>query len=254
MMRLSPQFLLSVVFAVLASGPLSGSARADLVVGDGAAMTLGQGTLRMGCRGIRVAGTLHGSSGLIELAGDYAIEAGGRLYGDGATFEVAGDWAVQGSFDPGGSTVHFVDGCGRDTGQVCNSSTFANLILESDSAKTYEFEAGATQIVLDSLAISGADGALVQIRSKSAGDRAFIDLRGENEVRFVDVQDQEAVGRRIGFGSPEDLGSVDRGNTQNWFIDFDAESVPATEMPALIFALFLMLLLAGRNLRRATER
>jgi hypothetical protein len=224
--------------------------RADVIVGDGATMTLGDGTLAMGCMALRITGTLHGASGTVELGGDYEIQSGGLLAGEGGTFEVAGDWSNQGTFDPGGSTVHFLDGCGNAEARICNSSTFANLIVESDTGKIYEFEAGATQTVLDSLVIAGDQAALVRIQSKSDGDRAFIDLQGDQEISFVDVRDHEAVGRRIAPGAPEDFGSIDSGNTRNWFFNIDALPAPAATTSALLVALLAMTLVAGWRLRR----
>jgi hypothetical protein len=223
--------------------------RADVIVGDGAEVTLGDGTLGLSCRALRISGTLRGGSGTIRQGGDYEILPGGILAAEGATLEVAGDWNNLGTFEPGGSTVHFLDGCDRDEAAICDTTTFANLVVESAMGKTYEFEVGATQTVLDSLVVNGDDGARVLIRSKQAGQRAFIDLRGDQEIAFVDVRDHEAVRRRIGTRPAEDLASIDSGNTVNWFIDLDAALMPATSAPALIVGLLAMLLIARSRLR-----
>lgn len=237
--------LLLASLASIASVP--GAARADVVVAAGAAMTLGEGTLSTGCTALRVAGTFRGASGRLA-GGDVEIQSGGLLAGDGGLLEVAGDWTNQGTFDAGASTVHFLDGCSNSEAEICDESTFANLVVESLNGKTYRFEAGATQTVLDSLTVAGDSGSLVRVRSKIDGERAFIALRGDQDISFVDVQDHEAVARHIAKGPPEDFDSVDSGNNLRWFLNLD--SIPAATPAALLLLALALASAAWWQLRR----
>ena len=193
------------------------STRAEVLVGLDASLSLGAGTLSLGCESLEVSGSLLGGSGNVQSVGDLALEASGVVAGDSASFEIRGDWSNLGTFDPGSSDVRFTDGCGRSSSSIHDATSFAALTVDSATGKTYSFAAGETQTVLGSLAIHGDESAPVRIESTSEGLRALIDLAGEQEISFVHVQDHEAIGERIAPGRPAEFQSVDAGNNVRWF-------------------------------------
>jgi len=211
-------------------------------VGAGAGLDLGDGTLDLGCSDLVVAGTLDAASGLIDRALRVSIEPGGSLEGSLGTLQLAGDWSNAGSFDAGSGTLAFVDGCGQASATLSGQSQFATLRANTTSGKLLIFEAGSTQTVLDLLQLAGEAGNLLEIRSSVDGEEAFLDLQGDQSTAFLDGKDNHAVGSRIAFG----LGSTDSGNTDGWAFG----SVPALPLAGL---LGLALALLGLGARRAGQ-
>ena len=187
---------------------------AEVSVGAGSSFSLGSSLLDLGCADlVVVGGTLHGSTGTLDQARDVSI-LNGTLNGDSATLNVTGDWTNSGIFNAGTSAVNFVDGCGRSSATVSGNSSFFDLDVTTSSGKLVAFTAGSTTTVTDSLALGGASGQRLQIRSTLDGSEAYLDLQGSQSVAFVEVKDNHAVGNEIYYGSD----SSSLGNTDGWVL------------------------------------
>lgn len=240
--------------AALAAGllcfSLSASA-ATLNVGVGSTFDAGTGTLAMNCGDVSVAGNLRGGSALFEDSRDFTIQPGGLVNGQSATFEIMGDWTNGGLFTPDTSTVNFLDGCLRTSATISGDTTFYEMNLVTTSGKTYFFEAGSAQIVLNFLRVIGAPGNLLTIRSTSAGVAALIDLVGDQLVNYVDVQDNHAIGEIIGPAPPDVFNSIKGTNSNGWFVRI---VIPTLSVWGMLVFVLLMLGVTWRRLRPAQIR
>ena len=185
---------------------------ANVSVGSGSSFNLGSGRLNLGCADLLVAGTMNaGTSGFTE-ARHLTVDPAGVLVGNSATLEVTGDWDNAGTFHAGTSTVQLVDGCSVKSAVITGETTFANLEMTTTRGKLYSFEAGSTQTVAK-LALLGAAGNLLTIRSTIGGTEAFLSLLGTNSSHFVDVDDNDATQGILITLEPN---SVKGPNTPGW--------------------------------------
>jgi hypothetical protein len=217
---------------------------AGLSVEGGATVSLGTGTLDLGCTDLAVAGTFAGGSGLVAEARDVAIQPGGTLDGGSATFRVAGDWTNSGSFVPGTSGVEFADGCGRTSATISGNTGFFDFDMTTSEGKTYAFQAGSTQKVDGALTLEGAPGKRLQIRSTLDGTEAVLETHGSQSVSLVDVKDNHAVGNDILYG-PD---SSSLGNTDGWV--FLGIPVPALSTLAMVLLAASLTTASALALRR----
>ena len=228
----------------------TGASAGSFVVGSGASVDLGTGTLDLGCADLSVAGTLSLGSVGIDQARDVTIDPSGVVNGDSATLQVAGDWdkAAAGTFNASTSTVQMVDGCGLASAVIAGNTTFANLEMTTTSGFLYSFTSSSTQTVTSLLTFLGAAGNLLTIRSTVGGSEAFLDVQGSSSGDFVDIEDNDAtLSNPIALGPNSVLGS----NTPGW--EFAAPQVPALPLVGLA-ALAFFVVWSGRLARRATVR
>ena len=228
----------SVVAALLMAASVANAS--DFVVGSGAALDLGTGSLDLGCADLNVAGTLSAGSVGFGAARDVTIAPAGVVNGDSGTLQLSGDWDNAGSFNAGTSSVQISDGCSLLSGAVSGSTSFANLSITSASSRQVNFAAGSTTTVTGGLTLAGQSGALLAIRSTLGGSPAFLQALGSQSVQFVDVEDSDAAG-----GNPITLGpeSVIGTNTPGWQF---AAAVPVLGVFGLL-ALALGLLWRGQH-------
>ncbi len=235
---------LGLLSAVVVFGLTSSSSAAQLNVAAGSSLDLGTGSLDLGCADLVVAGTLAAGTGVIDWAEDVSINSGGTLNGESASLYVTGDWSNSGSFNAGSSSVRFADGCGLSSATISGSSTFFDLEMTTSMGKLVAFEAGATTTVTDLLALMGALGNLLAIRSTVDGSEAYLNLQGSHSANFVDVQDNHATGSPITLGA----NSVKGTNTSGW-IDLTA-AIPTLSQWGLITFGMLLLSAMALALRR----
>lgn len=225
---------------------------ATLTVGAGSSMSAGSGTLAMNCGDINVAGTLHGNSALIENTRHFTINPGGLVNGNSATFEVTGDWSNDGGFNPGTSTVSFLDGCGIGDATVSGDTTFYDLNIITQAGRTIFFDAGARQTILNFLRVLGAPGNLLFIRSTIPGEVAFTDLFGGHEVEYVDVMDNSANVNIIGPAPPGEFNSIKGSKSDGWFIP--SPPIPTLSVWGMLVFMLLIMGVTWRRLRSAQFR
>jgi hypothetical protein len=235
-------------FAVLGAAGLllatSGAEAGQLTVGTGAVVNLGTGMLDIGPGDLDVAGTLSAGSGGVD-AWDVTIQLGGVLNGDAALLQVCGDWSNAGTFNPGTSTVAFVDGC-QSIATVSGDTTFADLDLSTTIGRQIEFVSGSTQTVTGSLFLLGAAENLLVLRSTVDGSEAFLDLDQAATGSFVDVKDIHAIDQPVAL----DPNSVIAGNTNGWSF---APLVPALSVLGLGALGAILYLTGGWTLSRRTR-
>lgn len=146
-----------VLFLLTAVGGATPSGASGLSIGASSTVKLGEAPLALACN-------------------DLQIEPAGTLQAQASTIRLAGNWDNRGTFDAGIGTVLFEDGCVANLSTIGGSSTFFDLQIMTSTGKTVQFEAGATQTVLDSLTLTGAPGNLLVIRSSTPGQQAFLSL------------------------------------------------------------------------------
>ena len=232
--------------SVIALGFALPAFAANLTVGTGSTLDLGTGSLSLGCADLDVAGTLTAGSVGFSGARDVAIAPSGLVNAGSATLTLAGDWDNAGTFNAGTSTVLMLDGCALSSGVVTGNTSFANLSINTTSAKLVRFAAGSTQTVTN-LALLGASGNLLQLRSTVGGSPAFLDVQGSSSSSFIDVDDIDAT---AGNGIAVGWNSLKGPNTPGWLFGAAAPLLG----PLGLGALALLLLTTGQRwLHRSTH-
>jgi len=222
--------------AVAATALLAASSAwgAGLSVGAGSALDLGSARLGLGCADLAIAGTLRGGSSTLDAARDLQIATGGTFLAESSIVELSGDWTNSGAFLAGGSTVSFVEGCGRSSWQLSGDNGFSTLTASATGPRSFFFLAGSTQTITEHLALSGTPGQLLQIESSSPGSEAFTNLLGTQAIDFVSVRDNHATGATL-------YATLALDNTLGWLAELSPAPVPAlTALGALLTALGLL--------------
>lgn len=226
----------------------------QLTVGQGASLSLGSGTLEVGCRDLQVSGSLDMAAG--TLAGARHVSASGAVLGGSGTLALSGDLDAAGALAPQSGTVRSEDGCGSAATRIQGAHAFFRLIAQTDVGRSLVLPAGQTQNIASRLELAGGAARLI-VRSSTPGALALMGLpaAGTWAISRIDVQD---VGMTpdspfVGPQDPSVYDSIDRGNTPR-LLGADMEVVP---VPALsnggLFALLLgiaglgMLLLNTRH-------
>lgn len=220
----------------------------DFIVGANSNVSLGNGKLLLNCSNLAVAGTFSAGTRLVD-SNDVTINTGGTVNGQSADIKVEGDWASQGAFNPGTSSVSFIDGCANPSATISGSTNFFDLSLMSAIGKTYFMEAGSTQSISDFLKITGVSGNLINIRSTQNGVFAFTNLSGGQFIDFVRVIDNEATDRIIGPGPDVQFRSQDLGNTPGWFELLETVAIPALSILGFLLLTGVLLLVGGARLQ-----
>ncbi len=213
-----------------ALGAMSSVAVAEgISVGSASSLSLGSGTLGLGCGDLEVAGTFNADSGTVNEVRDLTIAGGGTLNGGSGVLNVTQNWSNSGTFAAGTSTVNLVDGCATSHASISGSSTFATLSVATASGKRLQLEAGSTQTVNTGLSLTGGAGNHLAIRSSSPGSEATLDVLGTASADFVDVEDIHLTTTPIEVDGTSILGS----NTTGW--SFLGLAVPSLSLLAAAF-------------------
>lgn len=227
--------LASVLVLLTAVGGETPAGASGLIIGGGSTVKLGDALLKLGCN-------------------DLLIQAAGTLQAQASTIRIAGNWNNQGTFDAGTGTVVFEDGCVPNRSSITGSNTFFDLTVLTSSGKTVQFQATATQTVLDALTLQGTAGNLLVIRSSNPGQQAFLNLEpgGSQNIFNVDVADNGATGQVLAARAH----SVDSGNTTRWSFVTSLAPAPALSGIGKLVAIVVLLLVAGARmaLRRGSWR
>lgn len=225
---------------------------AGINVTSGASMTLGGGTVDMGCTDATITGNFDIGSGIVQNARHFNI-AGGSVNAGSGQIQLAGDWSNSGTFTRGSSQVTIQDGCAISTSALTGDTGFHAFTASSASGKTLQAAAGSTQVFNSSLTLEGLVGDPLLIRSSVTGNQAFFSLvpDGTQNIYAVDVEDNNAIGGQLlAPGQPSDYDSVDSGNNLNWFLNFvEQVPIPTLSRPALIVLALALMSLAFRRRR-----
>lgn len=184
-------------------------------------MSLGGGSIDLGCTDISVGGNLQIGSSAVFNIHNVTIQAGaapnGTLDGGSGSFSLAGNWSNSGNFTAGTSTTSFIDNPGCATGSAFSGNTsFYNLSLVSALGKVYTIPPGSTQTTLASLTIQGTLANPIRIVSGVAGSRGNMNLvpGGTQNIAHVGVSDNWATGQALAPLLSNEGGT---GNANGWF-------------------------------------
>jgi len=145
------------------------------------------------------------------------------------TITLTGTWNNTGTFTAGTSTVSLLDG--QSPVSILGESTFYNFSAVTTTGKQINFVAASTQTVTNSLTLQGAASNLLVLRSTITSTRAYINLQAgaTQTIDYVNVNDHEATGQHIAYGTAASFNSVDLGNNHKWFnetVDTDGDGMP----------------------------
>ncbi|MCP3681749.1 MAG: DUF11 domain-containing protein [bacterium] len=194
-------------------------------------------------------GTINAAGGNVDANENIIISSGVFIApGSGKSFTLEDDFTHSGGTFTHSSGTLTLDGTGQS---LTGSTTFFGLSKVVAAADTLTFDNTATQTVVDSLTLQGADGQLLSLRSDLDNNAANLMLQanGSQSINYVDVKDNDASGgvtliARNGansngntnweFGSSiitwDGSESRDWDNTKNW----DKGLVPSTLDTAII--------------------
>jgi len=173
--------------------------------------------------------TLTGPTRL-STTGDVTLSQGAFDAGSAHVY-VGGNWRqVDGTFVPGTSIVTFQ---GASTSTFSGSTAFYSLQCMTPG-KTLIFTAGSTQNVLGSLALTGAAGSPIFVRSSVPGSYGSLINSGANTLTHVDARDNDAEG---GITLAAGGASVDSGHTLNWSFGSLETPPPITPLPVQFYLL-----------------
>jgi hypothetical protein len=222
------------------------SAHADFVVPAGASVSLGGGTIDLGCTDLSVDGNQQINSGSMLNTRNVSVQSGGILDGGSGNIALVGNWSNGGTFTAGSGTVSFSDNPACATSStITGTSTFANLSLLSANGKTYTFAAGFTQSILDVLTIQGTSITPIVINSTIPGQQGNIFLApgGTQNIRFVSVTDNYGTGQIL---APTQQNQGGGGKVRGWFgipliaVAVIAQAIVALDAKGLLLLLAMM--------------
>jgi len=128
------------------------------------------------------------------------------------TLSVSGHWMNNGTFAANRSTVE-LNGSNQYIG---GDTAFYNLTKNVTAAATLTFENGTASrtTVTNALDLQGVSGALLSLRSDSAGSQWEIDPRGTRTIAYLDVKDSKNV--NAAYINAVDMDCDDSGNNTKW--------------------------------------
>jgi len=147
------------------------------------------------------------------------VAGGGTLDGGSGVVSLAGSFSQSGNFVAGTGAVQIVDGCATSTSTFTGMSSFYGFSTATAIGRSLVFPAGQTQTVAHALSLTGVAGALVTIRSSSAGTAGNLALAigALQTIDYVDVADNHATAQPIGPGPAASFHSVKGSNSNGWF-------------------------------------
>ena len=194
-------------------------AGAQISVPAGAVLSLGGATLNAACADTDVAGLLAIGSGQLSAARDVVVTAGGTLDGGSGVVGLSRNFSQSGTFIAGTGAVQIGDGCATSISTFTGVSSFYGFATATAAGRSLIFPAGQTQSVAHALSLTGIAGALVTIRSTSAGAAGNLALAvgATQAIDYVDVADNHATMQPVGPGPAASFHSVKGGNSNGWF-------------------------------------
>lgn len=173
-----------------------------------------------------------------------SIASGGSIVAGSGSITLSGNWSNVGSFNADTGSVNFVDApaCAT-TSIVSGNTTFATLSIISATGKLYQFAPGSTQSITAFLTLTGTQALPTRVQSSVAGQPAFINLMGNQNLSQLAVTDMVATGRWL---APYQANRNTSGAVVGWF--GEPNPVP-TLGNGLLIALSALLLFVGMRLR-----
>ncbi len=193
------------------------STHAQIAISAGSAWVLGGGTLDQGCTALHVGGTAQVGGG--QWTGITDVAVGGMLHGGNGLLALSGQFGGGGGFAPGTGRVRIADGCGSTAASITAATSFYTLEVATAQGRTLTLPAGATQTIAHRLALGGAAGQWLRLRSSNPGQAALTALLpgASQAIAYVDVADNHATAQPIAPGPAAQYQSVQGSNVQQWF-------------------------------------
>ena len=195
-------------------------AHAQVSISPGSTWALGGGTLDHGCTALQVGGTAQVDGGQWTGMTDVSLTTpSGTLHGGSGVLALSGQFGGGAGFVPGTGTVRMGDGCGSAGAGIGAATGFYTLEVATAQGRTLTLPAGAAVSIAHRLALTGAPGQLLRLRSSSPGQAAITALQpgASQSVAYVQVSDNHATAQPIAPGPAAQYQSVQGGNVQQWF-------------------------------------
>jgi len=170
-------------------------------------------------------GVIDAGTHTITMAGDFTLDYGTFTANTSSLTVVNNFTRLGGVFNAGASSMTLA-GAPASLSTLTGSTTFFNLIV-TQPGKIVDFAAGSTTTVSGILNLAGASGNLIQVRSTTPTQYAFLVNSGTNTVTFVDAEDNNAGGgAAIAAGGT----SHDSGHNVNWTFGSPAATPRITQV------------------------
>ncbi|MBI4970590.1 MAG: filamentous hemagglutinin N-terminal domain-containing protein [Candidatus Omnitrophica bacterium] len=137
------------------------------------------------------------------------LSSNANLKAGSSNISVGGDWRVLGQFDPGTSTISFVDA--TRPSYIYGANSFYNFSSTTPD-KMLIFEAGKTQTITGTWVIQGSYGHHVKLVSSQPGSQWIVDPQGIRNLSYAWVEDSNNIHPEIIIA----VNSTDRGGSSNW--------------------------------------
>lgn len=217
-------------------------ASAQMHIGAGSSVALGGGSIEHGCTALHVDGTAQVQGG--QWTGITEVSINGTLHGGSGTLALAGQFAGGAGFTPETGTVRITDGCGLAAASIEAATSFHTLEVNTAQNRILTLPSTITQTIAHHLVLNGVAGQLLRLRASVQGQAAFaaLLLGASQSVAYVDVADNHATAQVIAPGPAANYHSVQGSNVQRWFDDGEG-SEPATPrlVPTLNHAVLALL-------------
>lgn len=215
----------------------------QLIVGQGAILSLGGGTLDVGCSDVSVQGSLDIAAGTLRGARNFS--ASGTVQGGTGTLAFSGNLSAAATLNPQSGTVRSEDGCSSTGSTLSGAHTFFRLVAQTDVGRSFVLPAGGTQTIGSRLELTGGTARLV-LRSTIPGMLALLDMpvAATWAVSRIDVQDvgMTPTSPYVAPQDPTAYGSIDRGNSPRLLgVDVDLTPIPALSTWGLLALMLSML-------------
>ena len=218
---------------------------ADLIVGNGARLSLGTSVIDAGCRDVAVSGTLDIDGGVLRGARNVSVP--GSLLGGTGLVGLSGDLSAGANLVPESGTVRISDGCASTQSQVIGNHQFNRFTVQTSAPHELVLPAGGTQFIASALELIGGVQRLI-LRSSTFGVVSFLNLSnsGTQTVSRVDAIDVGAppAGQFLAPNLAAFYDSIDRGNTPRFFGDSPVVPVPAMSDAGRLLLILLMAFMA----------
>ncbi len=239
-----------VLFGLLAWWGAAGAAQ--LVVGGGATLKVGNGIVDIGCRDLAILGVLDLGPGTLRNARD--VSASGSLLGGSGTLSLSRTLSAAGTLSPQTGTVALVDGCGSSASSVIGTTDFYRFLVTSNQGRSLFLPAGQTLNIGNRLELVGT-GVLLPVASSQSGVVSYLRL-GPSATQAIDRIQVRDVGAPddapwLAPQAPAAYNSVDLGNSPRFFLDANT-AIPTLSPPAIALLALLLATAALFHRRRLT--
>ncbi len=156
--------------------------------------------------------TLAGSG--LALTGNLTITAGtldastNKCSSSSCNISLTGNWSNSGTFTARTGTVSLTGG----SQSLAGSTTFYNFTKATSTADTLTLPASQTQIIQNTLTLTGAASNLLSLRSSITNTQWSINPQGTRALAYLDVKDSN----NTNASAISAIGLTNSGNNTNW--------------------------------------